>query len=161
MALNALQKRRLANFSANRRAFWSLWIFLVIFVVTLFAEFVANDRPLIVKYDGQWRFPVLSFYSEADFGGEFQTQAEYHSPEVRCLIKTNGLEACLDDPDGIYEQALTGSVQGNSLENPGWMLWPPVPYSFNTINYGVVQALGCVEQVKTGAAADKISHSLR
>ena len=140
MALNALQKRRLANFSANRRAFWSLWIFLVIFVVTLFAEFVANDRPLIVKYDGQWRFPVLSFYSEADFGGEFQTQAEYHSPEVRCLIKTNGLEACLDDPDGIYEQALTGSVLGNPIENPGWMLWPPVPYSFNTINYGVVTA---------------------
>ena len=140
MALNALQKRRLANFTANRRAFWSLWIFLVIFVVTLFAEFVANDRPLIVKYDGQWRFPVLSFYSEADFGGEFQTQAEYHSPEVRCLIKTNGLEACLDDPDGIYEQALTGSVQGNPLENPGWMLWPPIPYSFNTINYGVLTA---------------------
>ena len=140
MALNALQKRRLANFRANRRAFWSLWIFLVIFVITLFAEFVANDRPLIVKYDGQWRFPVLSFYSEADFGGEFQTQAEYHSPEVRCLIKTNGLEACLDDPDGIYEQALTGSVQGNPLENPGWMLWPPIPYSFNTINYGVLTA---------------------
>ena len=140
MALNALQKRRLANFTANRRAFWSLWIFLVIFVVTLFAEFVANDRPLIVKYDGQWRFPVLSFYSEADFGGEFQTQAEYHSPEVRCLIKTNGLEACLDDPDGIYEQALTGSVQGNPVENPGWMLWPPIPYSFNTINYGVLTA---------------------
>jgi microcin C transport system permease protein len=140
MALNALQKRRLANFTANRRAFWSLWIFLVIFVITLFAEFVANDRPLIVKYDGQWRFPVLSFYSEADFGGEFQTQAEYHSPEVRCLIKTNGLEACLDDPDGIYEQALTGSVMGNPLENPGWMLWPPIPYSFNTINYGVLTA---------------------
>jgi len=140
MAMNALQKRRLANFSANRRAFWSLWIFLVIFIVTLFAEFVANDRPLIVKYDGQWRFPVLSFYSEADFGGEFQTQAEYHSPEVRCLIKTNGLDACLDDPDGIYEQALTGSVQGNPIGNPGWMLWPPVPYSFNTINYGVVTA---------------------
>ncbi len=140
MALNALQKRRLANFRANRRAFWSLWIFLVIFVITLFAEFVANDRPLIVKYDGELRFPVLSFYSEADFGGEFQTQAEYHSPEVRCLIKTNGLEACLDDPDGIYEQALTGSVQGNPLENPGWMLWPPIPYSFNTINYGVLTA---------------------
>jgi len=140
MRLNAIQKRRLANFSANRRAFWSLWIFLVIFVITIFAEFVANDRPLIVKYDGQWRFPVLSFYSEADFGGEFQTQAEYHSPEVRCLIKTNGLEACLDDPDGIYEQALTGSVQGNPVENPGWMLWPPIPYSFNTINYGVLTA---------------------
>ncbi len=140
MALNALQKRRLANFRANRRAFWSLWIFLAIFLVTLCAEFVANDRPLIVKYDGEWRFPVLSFYSEADFGGEFRTQAEYHSPEVRCLIRTGGLEACLDDPEGVYEQALTGSVDGNPVENPGWMLWPPIPYSFNTINYGVLTA---------------------
>jgi microcin C transport system permease protein len=140
MRINPLQKRRLANFRANRRAFWSLWIFLAIFVVTLFAEFVANDRPLIVKYDGEWRFPVLNFYSEADFGGEFQTQAEYHSPEVRCLIKTGGLEACLDDPEGVYEQALTGSVEGNPIEDPGWMLWPPVPYSFNTINYGVLTA---------------------
>ena len=101
MTLNPIQKRRIANFRANGRAFWSLWIFLVIFVVTLFAEFVANDKPLLVRFQGEWRMPVLSFYSEADFGGEFQTEAEYHSPEVRCLIATGGLEVCLDDPEGI------------------------------------------------------------
>jgi len=69
MRLTALQRRRLQNFKANRRAFWSLWIFLVLFVVTLCAEFVANDRPLMVRFQGHFFFPVVRFYSEADFGG--------------------------------------------------------------------------------------------
>ncbi len=140
MRLNALQKRRLANFRANRRAVWSFWIFLAIFVITLFAEFVANDKPLLVRFNNEFYFPVLRFYSEADFGGEFQTQAEYHAPEVRCLIRTGGLEACLDDPEGVLEQAETGSVNGNPIENSGWAIWPPIPYSYNTINYGVLTA---------------------
>ncbi len=139
MRLSALNRRRLQNFRANRRAFWSLWIFLVIFTVALFAEFVANDRPLLVSYRGEWRMPVVSFYSEADFGGEFRAQAEYHSPEVRCLIRTGGLEACLDDPEGIFEEAASGMVDGQPIER-GWMLWPPIPYSFNTINYHVLRA---------------------
>ncbi len=141
MTLNPIQKRRLANFRANGRAFWSLWIFLVIFVVTLFAEFVANDKPLLVRFQGEWRMPVLSFYSEADFGGEFQTEAEYHSPEVRCLIATGGLEVCLDDPEGIYEEAESnGTADGNPIADPGWAIWPLVPYSYDTINYGVTTA---------------------
>ena len=105
LPLNALQRRRLANFKANRRAFWSLWIFFALFLVTLCAEFVANDRPLLVRFQGEWRFPIFRFYSEADFGGEFQTEAEYNAPEVRCLIRTGGMEACLDDPEGVYEEA--------------------------------------------------------
>ncbi len=141
MKLNALQRRRLANFRSNRRAFWSLWIFLAIFLVTLFAEFVANDRPILIRYQDSFYFPVFRFYSEKDFGGEFETEAEYHSPEVRCLIRTGGVEACLDDPDGIYQEAVTtGAVAGKPVEHPGWMLWPPVPYSFNTINYDVTTA---------------------
>lgn len=141
MQLNPLQRRRLANFKANRRAFWSFWIFLVIFTVTLFAEFVANDKPLAVWYQGELRSPVLSFYSEADFGGEFETEAEYHSPEVRCLIRTGGLDACLDDPEGVYAQAEeTGAVDGTPVAAPGWAVWPLVPYSFDTINYDVASA---------------------
>jgi microcin C transport system permease protein len=141
MRLNPLQKRRLANFKANRRSLWSLWIFLALFVIALFAEFVANDRPLVVRFREELRFPVLHFYSEADFGGEFRTEAEYHSPEVRCLIRTGGAEACLDDPEGLYDEAVkTGTVEGRTIEHPGWMLWPPIPYSFNTINYGVASA---------------------
>jgi microcin C transport system permease protein len=141
MRLNPLQRRRLANFKANRRALWSLWIFLGLFVIALLAEFVANDRPLVVKYQDEYRFPVFSFYSEADFGGEFRTEAEYHSPEVRCLIRTGGLEACLDDPEGLYEEAVTnGTAGGAPIAQPGWTLWPPIPYSYNTINYGVLSA---------------------
>ena len=75
MRLNPLQRRRLANFRANRRAFWSLWIFLVLFVVTLCAEFVANDRPLLVRFRGELFSPVIGFYTEADFGGEFRIGA--------------------------------------------------------------------------------------
>jgi microcin C transport system permease protein len=140
MRLTPLQRRRLANFKANRRAFWSLWIFLVIFTVTLFAEFVANDRPLVVRFEGEWRFPIFQFYSEADFGGEFQTEAEYASPEVRCLIASGGLEACLDDPEGTLEQIPTGAVDGAPIANPGWALWPPIPYAYDTVNYGVTTA---------------------
>ena len=110
-------------------------------MVTLFAEFVANDRPLLVKFQGHFYLPVLSFHSEADFGGEFQTEAEYSAPEVRCLIRTGGVEACLDDPDAIYQEAVTkGTVDGQPIAQPGWILWPPIPYSFNTINYGVATA---------------------
>jgi microcin C transport system permease protein len=141
MKLNPLQRRRLANFTANRRALWSFWIFLVLFVVTLCAEFVANDKPLVVRFQGELRFPVVTFYSEKDFGGEFETQAEYHSPEVRCLIKTGGLDACLDDPEGVYTQAVeTGAVDGTPIAHLGWMLWPPIPFSYDTINYDVVSA---------------------
>jgi microcin C transport system permease protein len=141
MALNPLQRRRLANFKANRRAFWSLWIFLALFLVTLCAEFVANDRPLLVRFQDGFRMPIFSFYSEADFGGEFQTEAEYTAPEVRCLIRTGGIEACLDDPEGLYQEAVTsGTANGEPIAQPGWAIWPLIPYSFNTINYGVTTA---------------------
>lgn len=141
MQLTPLQRRRLANFKANRRAFWSLWIFLTLFVVTLFAEFVANDRPLLVQFRGSFYVPILRFYSEADFGGEFATEAEYSSPEVRCLIRTGGLEPCLDDPEGVLKQAIeTGAVDGTRIAQPGWILWPLIPFSYDTINYDVVSA---------------------
>jgi microcin C transport system permease protein len=141
MRLNPLQRRRLASFKANRRAFWSLWIFLALFVITLFAEFVANDKPLLIRYQGELRMPIFTFYSEADFGGEFQTQAEYNAPEVRCLIRTGGVDACLDDPEGILAEAENaGTADDQPIEQPGWTIWPPVPYSYNTINYGVLTA---------------------
>ncbi|MFQ3623103.1 MAG: ABC transporter permease, partial [Acetobacteraceae bacterium] len=69
--MTPITRRRLANFRANRRGFWSLWIFLALFLAALFAEFIANDRPLLVRYEGQWFFPVLFDYAETDFGGDF------------------------------------------------------------------------------------------
>lgn len=98
--------RRLRNFRANRRGFISLWIFLVLFVLSLFAELIANDKPLLVKYDGTLYFPVFISYPETAFGGDFETEAEYRDPAVKALISEKG-----------------------------WMVWPAVPYSYRTINY--------------------------
>lgn len=134
-----IAQRRWANFKANKRAYYSLWIFAIIFGITLFAEFVANDRPILVSYQGELRAPIFSFYAETDYGGEFQTEAEYTAPEVQCLIIAGGLEACLDDPEGVIEDAEDGLVGNDPIEK-GWMLWPPIPYSFDTINYNVATA---------------------
>ena len=71
MALSPLNQRRWRNFKSNRRAYWSLMIFALLFGLSLFAEVLANDRPLLVNYRGEWRTPFLTFYSEADFGGDF------------------------------------------------------------------------------------------
>ena len=99
-----LNARRIENFKANRRGYWSLWIFIAVFFVTLFAEFLANDKPLLVRYDGAFYTPVFVAYAETAFGGDFETEAEYADPEVQELI-----------------------------EEKGWILWPLIPYSFDTI----------------------------
>jgi microcin C transport system permease protein len=104
--ISPLTRRRLHNFRANRRGYWSLWIFLALFVFTLSAELIANDRPLLVKYDGRYYVPVLKAYPETTFGGFFPTEADYRDPAVKKLI-----------------------------DEHGWMIWPPIPYSYDTINY--------------------------
>ena len=105
--LTPLTRRRLRNFRNNRRAFVSLWIFLALFVLTLPAEFLANDKPLLIQYDGGYYFPVFATYPETDFGGDFETEAEYREPDVQQLIRDKG----------------------------GWMVWPLIPYSYRTVNY--------------------------
>jgi len=104
MKLGEVGKRRIHNFRANRRGFWSLWIFLVLFFVTLFADLVANDKPLLVRYDGEYYLPIFQSYPETTFGGFFETEAEYTDPEVQGLI-----------------------------EAEGWMLWPLIPFSYDTV----------------------------
>ncbi|HEX9857918.1 MAG TPA: ABC transporter permease, partial [Paracoccaceae bacterium] len=133
MALSPLNQRRWRNFKANRRAVWSLWIFAVLFGLSLMAEVLANDKPLLVKYRGEFYTPFVSFYPETAFGGDFQTEAGYRDPEVQCLIVAAGHEACWDDPAGVMAEAGGGTVQGQPVQT-GWLLWPPVPYSYNTIN---------------------------
>jgi microcin C transport system permease protein len=108
--VSPMTARRLRNFRANRRGVWSLYLFLALFLFTLLAEFIANDRPLVVEYDGQWYFPVLASYPETAFGGEFETEAEYRDPFVRDLIAEKG-----------------------------WALWPLIPFSYRTINYDLGQ----------------------
>lgn len=106
MILSPITQRRLAQFRANKRGFWSLWIFLGLFLLCLGAEFVANDKPLLVAYAGKTYFPVFISYPETTFGGDFETEADYRDPYVRDLI-----------------------------EKGGWMLWPPIRFSYDTINY--------------------------
>ncbi|MDZ4136064.1 MAG: ABC transporter permease, partial [Paracoccaceae bacterium] len=131
MALSPLNQRRLRNFKANRRAVWSLLVFAVLFGLSLFAEVLANEKPLLVSYRGEWRMPFLQFYPETAFGGDFRTEAKYRDPEVRCLIRSGGVETCLDDPDTALAALDAGTLAG---AQPGWILWPVVPYSYNTIN---------------------------
>ncbi|MBF0560479.1 MAG: ABC transporter permease [Alphaproteobacteria bacterium] len=108
MRITPLTARRLASFRRNRRGFWSLWLFLLLFGVSLFAEFIANDRPLVVSYAGHLYFPVLADYPETTFGGDFATGADYRDPYLARLI-----------------------------EAKGWMTWPPVRYGSNTINFAL------------------------
>ena len=82
--------RRIENFKANKRGYFSLWIFLFVLFSTLFAEFIANDKPLLVKYKGELFFPVLISYPETDFGGEFDSETDYRDPFVDDLINEEG-----------------------------------------------------------------------
>jgi len=101
--ITPLTQRRLTLFRAHRRGFWSLWIFLTLFIVSLFAEFIANDRPILVSFNGHFYVPVLQDYPETTFGGDFETFADYKDPYVAGLINAKG-----------------------------WMLWPLIPYSYDT-----------------------------
>ena len=131
MSLSPLNQRRWRNFKRNKRAFWSLIIFSVIFVITLCAEFVANDKPILVNYRGDFYAPIFNFYPETQFGGDFETEAIYRDPEVQCLITSGGLDICFDDPEGVMEDAEDGMVEGEEIAK-GWMIWPPIPYSYDT-----------------------------
>lgn len=132
-ALSPLNQRRWGNFKANRRALWSLMLLGTLYVLSLFAEFIANDRPIIINYQGEYYFPIGNFYSETTFGGDFRTEAQYTDPVVQCLIRAGGSEFCFDDPAEAVAQAATGIVDGAEITQ-GWMIWPPIPYSYNTVN---------------------------
>ncbi len=131
MALSPLNQRRWRNFKRNRRAYWSLWIFGILFGLSLFAEFIAYDKPILINYRGSYYTPIWNFYPETEFGGDFQTEAVYRDPEVKCLIATGGLDLCFDDPEGYIEDAEDGIIDGQPIEK-GWAIWPLIPYSFDT-----------------------------
>ncbi len=132
MRLSPLNKRRWRNFRANKRAYWSLVLFSILFGLSIFAELLANDKPLLVSYRGEWRMPVFSFYSEADYGGDFRTEAKYKDPEVQCLIRAGGVEECLDDPAGVVARIDAGEAVDGAVK--GWAIWPPIRSSYTTIN---------------------------
>ncbi|MCU0827183.1 MAG: ABC transporter permease [Tabrizicola sp.] len=133
MALSSLNQRRWRNFKANRRAYWSLWIFLVLYGISLCAELIANDRPILVSYNGELHVPVFKFYPETAFGGDLRTEAKYSSVEIRCLIVSGGSLDCWDDPEGIIAEVEDKGTAAGQAVTKGWMIWPPIPYSYNTI----------------------------
>jgi len=105
VTISPLTQRRLAVFRQNRRGFISLWIFSILFILCLFAEFIANDRPLLIRFDGNWYVPVLSDYSEDTFGPDFlPTDADYTDP-----------------------------VLARTIDAKGWMIWPPIPFAYDTV----------------------------
>ena len=134
--LTELDRRRLRNFRANKRALWSLRIFVVLFLISLFAEVIANDKPILISYRGDYYTPIWNTYTEADFGGEFQTEAVYTDPVLDCLIRTGGnLDGCLDEDAGDGEAT---PVEG---QDAGWVLRALIPFSYDTVNRDVEHAL--------------------
>jgi microcin C transport system permease protein len=103
----------------------------VLFGLSLFAEFLANDKPILVSYRGELYTPVFKFYPEASFGGDFKTEASYRDSEVECLIQSGGVEDCFDDPEAVIEEIAAGSYAAEDFYK-GWTLWPLIPYSYNT-----------------------------
>lgn len=103
---NPVTQRQWNAFRGNKRGYWSLWLFSILFVLSLSAEFVSNDKPLLMSYQDELYYPIFVSYPETQFGGMFETEATYRDPYVRELIEADG-----------------------------WMLWPIIPYSYNTINY--------------------------
>ncbi len=106
MTLSPLNQRRLHLFRSHKRGWWSFWIFMILFVLSLSANLIANDKPLLIRFDGQWFVPMLHDQPETRFGGTFLTTADYRDPYVQQLINRKG-----------------------------WMIWPPIRFGDQTINY--------------------------
>ena len=106
MNLSPIARRRINNFKANRRGYYSMWVFFVLFGLSLFAELIANDKPIVLYLNGEWHFPVFELVTEAELGGEMPIEADYADPYVRELIARGG----------------------------GWTIDPIIPYSYDTID---------------------------
>ena len=104
--LSPVSQRRAIAFHKNPRAFYSLIIFLLMFGVTLFSELLANDKPLVLSYNGNLYFPIVKNYDDLTFGGDFPTPADYTDPYTR-----------------------------HNIEQKGWILFPLIPFSYNTVDY--------------------------
>lgn len=106
LTLNPINQLRLTRFRSNKRGLYALYVFLLITLLALFAELIANDKPIAVKYDGQWFFPILTVPSEKIFTQEFDSPTDFHDPYIKNLIEDNG-----------------------------FILWTPIKFSYKTINY--------------------------
>ncbi len=108
LALSKVHQEQIAAFKKNKRALISFCIFLILFVISLFSEFIANDKPYVLKYQDNYYFPIFKTYTDKDFGGDFPTPADYKDPYIVRNINQNG-----------------------------WMIMPIIPFSFNTVDYEI------------------------
>ncbi|MDW6094165.1 ABC transporter permease [Vibrio rhizosphaerae] len=106
--MNPMNAERWHRFKKSKRGYWSLWIFSCLFLLSLFAELIANDKPLFISYDHHWYFPIAYAYPETEFGGEFPTEADYTDPYVDELIREKGM-----------------------------IIWPLIRFSYDTINFNI------------------------
>ncbi|WP_363317402.1 microcin C ABC transporter permease [uncultured Gilliamella sp.] len=102
----SINQQRWQRFKHNRRGYYSLWVFLIFFIISLFSDFIVNDRPIFIKYQDNYYSPIFHFYPETEFGGQLDTQTNYLDPQVQ-----------------------------NQIEQDGWILWPLFRYTYNTLIY--------------------------
>ena len=110
--MTPITQRRIGQFKANRRGYYSLWVFMFLFVLSLFAEFIANDKPILMSHNDELWMPVLFAYTEEDLGGELPIEAQYTDPFVQDLVKASG----------------------------GWMVWPLIPFTYNRADLYIEQS---------------------
>ena len=132
MGLSPLTRRRWANFRAHRRGYLSLKVFSVLLIVSFLAEIVANDKPLLMGYDGGFYWPVLVSYPETTFGGALNSEADYRDPEVEALIAAGS----------------------------GWTVWPPIPYSYDTIDWQIGRPVPAPPSARHWLGTDDVSRDV-
>ena len=132
MGLSPLMRRRWANFRAHHRGYLSLKVFAILLVVSFLAEIVANDKPLLMGYDGSFYWPVVVSYPETVFGGALNSEADYRDPEVQALIATGS----------------------------GWIVWPPVPYSYDTIDWQIGRPVPAPPSARHWLGTDDVSRDV-
>ena len=132
MGLSPLARRRWANFRAHRRGYLSLKVFSVLLVVSFLAEIVANDKPLLMGYDGGFYWPVVVSYPETAFGGVLDSEADYRDPEVQALIAAGS----------------------------GWIVWPPIPYSYDTIDWQIGRPVPAPPSARHWLGTDDVSRDV-
>ena len=132
MALSPLTRRRWANFRAHRRGYLSLKVFAALLIVSFLAEFVANDKPLVLVYEGDAYWPVVVRYAETTFGGALDSEADYRDPDVQALIAAGD----------------------------GWAVWPPVPYSYDTIDWQIGRPVPTPPSARHWLGTDDVSRDV-
>lgn len=120
-----INQRRWEAFKANKRGFYSLWLFTFLFIICLFAEWIANDKPMLIQYQNNYYLPILVTYPETTFGGEFETETDYKDPYIRDLINKKG-----------------------------WIVWPIIPYNYDTIIYDLPQPAPAPPNIRNWLGSD-------